>query len=96
MADAFCSEEEAEQVEASGDAKLLRARTRKYQGYLYVITCNIDASPTGKVEFTIPEEYKIDGDAEVMFENRKVRVKEGKFTDEFPAHFRHVYKMKIR
>ena len=49
-----------------------------------------------KVTFTLPAELKYAGKAEVMFENRKLKVKNGKFTDDFPAHTRHVYKIKIK
>lgn len=30
-----------------------------------------------------------------MFENRKVDMKDGKFTEGFPAQSRHVYKVKV-
>jgi len=94
--DVICSEEECAEAVATGNPKYLRHRTKKHDGYLYLITCNIDGNPAGKVTFTLPSEPKYSGDAEVMFENRKVSLKDGKFTDDFPAHTRHVYKIKLK
>jgi len=96
LTDVICSDEETGQSAATGDAKLMRHLTKKHDGYLYIISCNIDENPAGKVEFTLPAEYKYAREAEVMFENRKLKVKDGKFTDEFPTHTRHVYKIKIQ
>ena len=55
--------------------------------------CNIDSEPAGSVTMTLPGEFSYADEAEVMFENRQVKVKDGKFTDDFPAHTRHVYKI---
>jgi hypothetical protein len=81
-------------AQSTGNANLLRSITRKHEGCLYVVSCNIDENPAGEVTFTLPPEYKYGGSAEVLFENRKVDVKDGKFSDTFPAYSRHVYKVK--
>lgn len=94
--DILLSEEESAQAVSSGDPKTLRSITRRHDGYVYVISCNIDKNPIGKVTFTLPAEFKYAGEAEVMFENRKVSMKDGKFTDEFTGHERHVFKVKIK
>jgi hypothetical protein len=95
----ICSEEDIGELSCSAvntaDAKL-RHRTKKYQGYVYVISVNTGKNPMDNVTFTLPAEYKYDGSAEVLFENRKLDVKDGKFTDEFPGHSRHVYRVKIK
>lgn len=94
--DVLLSEEDSEQAVSSADPKRLRSITKKHDGFLYVVACNIDVNPAGKVTFTLPAAYQYSGDAEVMFEGRKVSVKDGKFTDEFAGHTRHVYKIKLR
>jgi len=98
LTDVICSEEEVGASSCSvvntADAKL-RHRTKKYNGYVYVISVNTGKNPMDKVTFTLPAEFKYDGNVEVMFENRKLTQKDGKFTDDFAGHFRHVYKIKI-
>ncbi|MEI6422002.1 MAG: hypothetical protein WCP55_07265, partial [Lentisphaerota bacterium] len=94
--DILLSEEETTQAVSSGDPKTLRSITRRHDGYVYVISCNIDKNPIGKVTFTLPAEFKYDGDAEVMFEYRKIKPQDGRFSDEYPSHSRHVYKVKIK
>jgi len=96
LTDVLTSEEETAQASATGDPKLMRHIAKKYGGYLYVISCNIDEIPAGRTEFTLPGELKVAGEAEVMFENRTLPVTNGKFTDSFPGHSRHVYKLKVR
>lgn len=96
LTDVLSSEEETAQSSATGDPKLMRHITKKHQGYLYVIACNIDENPVGKVDFTLPTGLKYADEAEVMFEDRSIPVKDGKFTDSFPGHARHVYKIKLK
>jgi len=96
LTDVLTSEEETAQAFATGDPKLLRHRAKKHDGCLYLVTCNIDANPARKVTFTLPREYQYDGPAEVMFEGRRIDVKNGRFADDFGAHVRHVYKVKVK
>lgn len=99
LTDVICSEEECEEVACDAintpDAKL-RHRTKKLNGEVFVISVNTGTDRMDKVTFTLPAECKYDGQAEVLFEDRKVSVKDGKFTDDFPGHFRHVYKVLMR
>ena len=92
--DILLSEEETPSAQSTSNAKLLRSITRKHAGYLYIVSCNIDENQAGEVTFTLPAEYKYGSSAEVLFENRKVDVKDGKFSDTFPGYSRHVYKVK--
>lgn len=102
LTDVLCSEEECANVLASGNSELLRVRTKKHDGYLYVITCDIDENPAEKVTFTLPSEYLYESGffsgtkTEVMFEDREIGVKDGKFTDDFAGHERHVYRIKLK
>lgn len=102
LTDVICSEEECGNVSSSGNPELLRVRTKKHDGYLYVITCNIDENPAGKVTFTLPSEHRYESGffsgtkAEVLFEDREIGVKDGKFTDNFAGHERHVYRIKLK
>lgn len=96
LTDVLTSEEEISQSTSSANPKLLRNLTKKHQGYVYLITCNIDANPKDGVTFTLPAELQYTGDVEVLFENRKVNFKNGRFTDDFAGHSRHVYKIKLK
>jgi hypothetical protein len=99
LTDVICSEEECEEVACDAintpEAKL-RHRTKKLNGEVYVISVNTGTEKMDKVAFTLPSGLKYDGDAEVLFEDRKLPLKGGRFTDEFFGHFRHVYKVKIK
>ena len=94
--DILLSEEEVTQGTWSVDPKTLRSITRRHGGHLYVIACNIGTSPLNETVFTLPAALDYGGEAEVMFESRRVQVREGKLTDSFPGYSRHVYKLKIR
>ena len=41
----------------------------------------------------MPEDAPKDAKVEVLFENRSIALKDGVFSDSYPAHFRHVYKI---
>jgi len=96
LSDVITSEEECSEGAASGNPKLMRVRAKKHDGHVYLIGCNIDSEPAGKVAFMLPVQFKYDGDAEVMFEDRRIPVRDGAFSDGFGGHTRHVYKIKIR
>jgi len=96
LTDVLCSEEETDEGACDGDPKLLRHRTMRHDGSLYVVSCNIDENPADKVTFTLPAGMRYADTAEVLFEDRKVAVKDGVFADGFPGHTRHVYRIKIR
>lgn len=76
--------------------KELRWTTRKFQGYLYVIVVNIDYTPHNNVTISLPNDYRYANDAEIEFENRKIILKDGRFTDSFSALSRHIYKIKLQ
>lgn len=61
--------------------------TKQYQGKTYIIAVNL-RSDRNKISFTIPENI---GDANVLFENRKIKVKRTTLTDTFEAYQRRVY-----
>lgn len=94
LTDVICSEEDAKQAVASNVK--LRVITKKHEGNLYLITCNTDENPAGRISFALPTDRQYGGEAEVMFENRSISLKDGKFSDDFPGHSRHVYKVKVK
>ena len=94
--DVLLSEEEVTQGTWSVDPKTLRSITRRHGGHVYVIACNIGTSPLDETVLALPAELNYAREAEVMFEDRRVQVRDGKFTDSFPGYSRHVYKLKIR
>lgn len=93
--DIITSDELVQNASISGNPDLLRMRTKKYRGYLYLIAANIGNNSYENVMITLPEEYRYADHVEVMFENRNISLKDGKFTDNFPALSRHVYKVKL-
>ncbi len=94
--DILLSEEEIGQASSSVDRKSVRNITRKHEDAVYVITCNIEKKAMDKVTFTLPAELRYADEVEVLFENRKLPVKNGRFNDDFAAYSRHVYKIKIK
>ena len=95
LSDILLSEEEPVEADASVNTGRLRRTARKYQGYLYLITCNIDANALGATEFLLPDGRRYSDQVEVLFENRILPLKGRKFSDCFGGHQRHVYKVKI-
>jgi len=96
LGDVITSEEECSAATATGNPKLMRVRARKHDGYVYLLGCNIDSDPAGAVTMTLPAEFKYANEAEVLFEDRKVKVKGGRIIDDFTGHARHVYRIKLR
>jgi hypothetical protein len=95
LTDVLTSEEETAPVSATGDPALMRHITRLHDGHLHVIACNIDAQDAGDVTFTLPTGLRVAGDADVLFEDRKAPVENGRFRDAFAGHARHVYRLKL-
>jgi|GEM_PF-3375200 len=62
--------------------------TRRHEGKIYLITTNIEAKPV-TAGFQLPEGA---GEVEVLFENRKIEVKNGVIEDRYEPHARHVYR----
>ena len=61
-----------------------------------LVTCNIDEQSAGKVVFNLPPPFNKAVEAEVLFENRKVKIENGAIADEFTGHSRHVYSISGR
>ena len=94
LKDYILSEELCEPARASVGPELVRHRTSKCGDDWYLFTCNIDASPLEKVTFTLPPEAPRKGVVEVLYENRTISFENGEFSDSYPAHFRHVYRIR--
>ena len=50
-----------------------------------------DAAPDAPLRYSSDAPQA--GTVEVLFENRSLELKDGRFTDAYPAHFRHIYKI---
>lgn len=96
LTDVLLSEERVGPAICSADPQTLRSLTRKRDGAVYVIACNIAEQGLGKVSFTLPAELNYAAEAEVMFEDRTVSISDGRFSDEYPGHTRHVYKINLQ
>jgi len=93
LKDFILSEELCAPARASVGTDLLRHRTSKCGDTWYVFSCNIDASPLESVKFSLPPEAPRAGVAEVLYENRTIKLENGEFSDGYPAHFRHIYRI---
>jgi hypothetical protein len=58
---------------------------------MYIIALNTDNDRAADVEITLPAEFRYAGQAEVKFEAREVKVKDGRISDRFQPLERHVY-----
>ncbi|MBR5550225.1 MAG: hypothetical protein IKU71_10940, partial [Kiritimatiellae bacterium] len=88
------TEEPPPAVECAADRAKIRFRPAVKDGTLTLLTCNIDEQSAGKVVFNLPPPFSAAGEAEVLFENRKVKIENGAIADEFAGHTRHVYSVK--
>ena len=86
------TEEPDPEVTASESRKKLRHRCCRLGKIDTLVTVNVDERPIGTVTFTLPADRRDVKKVEVLFENREIAVRDGKFTDEFGALTRHVYR----
>ena len=87
------SEELCGESDCDRPRSILRHMTRTLNGDWYVFSCNIDANQIEKASFALPEGAPRDGVVEVLFENRTLPLRGGAFSDFFPSHSRHLYKV---
>jgi len=73
----------------------VRFMTRKLGDKIYIIALNSENDRAADVEIVLPPEFKYSGSAEVNFEDRNIKVKNGKISDKFKALERHVYVIDI-
>ena len=89
------SEELCDPAKADQPRSKLRHLTRTLDGAWYVLSCNIDAAPLS-ASFALPAGAPKDGTVEVLFEGRKLPLKDGSFRDDYAGHSRHLYKIQGR
>ena len=95
LAPIILSEELAEQSACSADWRnAIRHLTRKYRGAWYVFSVNLYAGAMKKVTFTLPKDAPQNGTVQIAGERRSLELKDGKFTDDFAGHTRHIYRIK--
>jgi hypothetical protein len=70
--------------------------TRKLGNKIFVIALNSSNDRAADVEIMLPSEFKYNSKATVKFENRTLRVKNGRITDKFKALERHVYCIELK
>lgn len=90
------TEEPSPAVECAADREKIRYRPAVKDGNLTLVACNIDEQSAGKVVFNLPPPFNKASEAEVLFENRKVKIENGAIADEFAGHSRHVYSISGR
>ena len=90
------TEEPSPAVECAADRLKIRFRPAVKDGVLTLLTCNIDEQPAGKVTFNLPAPFSKAKEAEVLFENRTVKIVNGAIIDDFAGHTRHVYSVKCK
>ena len=89
--DLLVSDELCGEAVASVGTKDLKVLTRTLKGRSLIATCNIQKKPLGTVEFTLPADFPQDGTVKVLFEDRTIPVKNGRFSDDYDVYERHVY-----
>ena len=89
------SEELCDPAKADQPRSKLRHLTRTLDGAWYILSCNIDAAPLS-ASFALPAGAPKDGMVEVLFEGRKLPLKDGSFRDDYAGHSRHLYKIQGR
>ncbi len=94
LADVLLSEELCDNAECAEPWSAIRHLTRRCGDIWHVFSCNLDAAPRKNVKFQMPSDAPRDGTVEVLFENRTLKLRDGRFQDDFPAHFRHIYRMR--
>ncbi|MGN0832215.1 MAG: hypothetical protein ACI4RD_01035 [Kiritimatiellia bacterium] len=70
-----------------------RLVTRRHRGAWYVFACNFGDQPLDRTVFTLPPDAPRSGEVEVLFENRILKLRDGRFTDDFAPLTRHVYRI---
>ena len=70
----------------------IQTLVKEYDGALYIIAVNESTAP---VQATFAVTGKIKKSGKVLFEDRKVRVKDGVFKDHFDGYQRHVYQLRF-
>ena len=89
--DPLVSDELCGEAVASVGTKDLKVLTRTLKGRSLIATCNIQKKPLGTVELTLPADFPQDGTVKVLFEDRTIPVKNGRFSDDYDVYERHVY-----
>ena len=76
------------------DKSVVRVLTRRKGADWRVFTCNLDAGPVEGVNVVLPEDAPRTGTVEVLYENRTLPLRGGRFADDFAGHVRHVYRVR--
>jgi hypothetical protein len=69
--------------------------TQKLGNKIYIIALNSNNNRSADVEIVLPLEFKYAETGNVKFENRKIKIKNGKIADKFKPLERHVYVIDI-
>ena len=95
FAPVILSEELAGQSACSADWRNgVRHLTRRHKGAWYVFSVNLYAGAMKQVAFTLPADAPQNGTVQVAGEHRSLELKNGRFTDDFAGHTRHIYRIK--
>ncbi len=81
--------------EAAITDSVVKFMTKKLGDKIYIIALNSDNDRMVDVEITLPAEFKYAKTAEVKFEDRNIKVNNGKISDKFKPLERHVYVVEI-
>lgn len=92
--DVLVSDELCGKASASVGWKDLRHLSKKLDGRYVMATCNIQKKPLENVIYTVPADFPQNGKIKVLFEERELDVKDGRFTDSYKPYERHVYEVR--
>jgi len=93
LVEPLLSEEICEAARSDIDREKVISLTKTLNGDWYVFSCNLDPKDY-TVTYTLPKDAPRDGTVEVLFENRTLKLKSGRFTDAYAPLQRHVYRVK--
>ncbi len=82
--------------DASVANPLVRLMTRRLGGSIYVIALNADNERTAETEIVLPSGFEYADTAVVKFEDRRIKVNNGRIYDTFKPLERHVYVVEVR
>ena len=93
--DVLLSEELCAQASSDVDREKVISLTKTLDGAWYVVSCNLEPK-RHEVSYALPPGAPRNGEVEVLFENRKVGLKNGRFSDAYAPLERHVYRIRAR
>lgn len=92
LVEPLLSEEICEPARSDIDREKVISLTKTLDGVWYIFSCNLDPKDY-TVTYTLPKDAPVSGTVEVLFENRTLKIENGRFTDAYAPLQRHIYRV---